>query len=142
MKVLSKANCHNQHRSALTQVKPSGSLLWKLLTVDLALCSQQFHAWAHMKKSQIPLVVLALQEAGVLVSRKAHGAHHRPPFEGNYCIVSGIWNKVLDRSGLGVFQKAEHFIYKKTGVAPRNWSETGEDFKNVTYFEFSGSESE
>ena len=38
-----------------------------------------------------------LQDAGVLVSRRAHGAHHRAPFEGNYCIVSGIWNPVLDQ---------------------------------------------
>jgi len=34
----------------------------------------------------------------VLVSRRAHGAHHRAPFEGNYCIVSGIWNPVLDQA--------------------------------------------
>ena len=38
-----------------------------------------------------------VQDAGVLVSRKAHGAHHRAPFEGNYCIVSGIWNPILDQ---------------------------------------------
>ena len=34
----------------------------------------------------------------MLVSRRAHGAHHRAPFEGNYCIVSGIWNPVLDQA--------------------------------------------
>ncbi len=39
------------------------------------------------------------QGAGLLISRKAHGAHHRAPFEGNYCIVSGFWNKVLDQVG-------------------------------------------
>ena len=33
----------------------------------------------------------------MLVSRRAHGAHHRAPFEGNYCIVSGIWNPILDQ---------------------------------------------
>lgn len=105
-----------------------------------AACSQQFHAWAHMKKGQLPGLVLALQDAGVLVSRKAHGAHHRPPFEGNYSIVSGIWNKTLD--GSGVFKKAERFIFNKTGVAPRNWTETGEEFKDLKYYEFSGSDSE
>ena len=34
----------------------------------------------------------------MLVSRRAHGAHHRAPFEGNYCIVSGIWNPILDQA--------------------------------------------
>ncbi|GAQ91277.1 fatty acid desaturase 4 [Klebsormidium nitens] len=102
--------------------------------------SQQFHAWAHMKKGQLPGVVLALQDAGVLVSRKAHGAHHRPPFEGNYSIVSGIWNKALD--GSGVFKKAERFIFDKTGVAPRNWTEIGEEFEDLKYYEFSSSDSE
>jgi hypothetical protein len=38
------------------------------------------------------------QEAGLLIGRKAHGAHHRAPFEGNYCIVSGWWNDTLDGS--------------------------------------------
>ena len=33
----------------------------------------------------------------MLVSRRAHGAHHRAPFDGNYCIVSGVWNPVLDQ---------------------------------------------
>jgi hypothetical protein len=61
--------------------------------------SQQFHAWSHMKKSELPAVVVALQDAGVLIGRAAHGAHHRPNFEGNYCIVSGLWNQPLDSSG-------------------------------------------
>ena len=42
-----------------------------------------------------------LQDAGVLISRKAHGAHHKAPFEGNYCIVSGWWNPILDGDGSG-----------------------------------------
>jgi hypothetical protein len=45
-----------------------------------------------------PLLPLAPQEAGLLIGRKAHGAHHRAPFEGNYCIVSGWWNELLDGS--------------------------------------------
>ena len=116
----------------------------------LACMSQQFHAWSHMKKSELHPVVAALQvrrggrgggrgragraraglciaqpacmhasqpapapppsppplplqDAGVLISRKAHGAHHKAPFEGNYCIVSGWWNPVLDGDGSGAF---------------------------------------
>ncbi len=66
--------------------------------IFLVCMSQQFHAWSHMKKSELHPAVVALQEAGLLIGRKAHGAHHRAPFEGNYCIVSGWWNELLDNS--------------------------------------------
>ncbi|KAH0902422.1 hypothetical protein HID58_041925, partial [Brassica napus] len=54
---------------------------------------QQFHAWAHGTKSKLPPLVVSLQDMGVLVSRKQHGEHHRAPYNNNYCIVSGAWNK-------------------------------------------------
>lgn len=102
-------------------------------TISLGCLSQQFHAWSHMKKSQLPAAVVALQDAGVLVSRKAHGAHHRAPFEGNYAIVSGLWNPLLDigacgedgeaRSGTGFFRTLEKVAFAVTGVEPRCWSE-------------------
>ena len=102
-------------------------------TIALGCMSQQFHAWSHMKKSQLPKVVVALQDSGVLVSRKAHGAHHRAPFEGNYAIVSGMWNPLLDwgacgddgeaRSGKGFFRTLEKVALALTGVEPRCWSE-------------------
>ena len=66
-----------------------------------------------------------LQNAGLLISRKAHGAHHKAPFEGNYCIVSGLWNETLDQSGSdqGFFRKLERLVAVHTGVEPRCWYE-------------------
>lgn len=84
--------------------------------------SQQFHAWAHTPKPRLPRAVVALQDAGLLVSRRAHGQHHRPPFRGNYCIVSGLCNGPLDASGL--LDRAEAAILERWGVAPRGWGET------------------
>ena len=87
-----------------------------------ALCvalSQQFHSWAHLRRSEVPAAVLLLQDAGLLISCRAHGAHHRRPFGNNYCIVSGLWNGALDASG--VLAAAERAIYARTGVAPRCW---------------------
>ncbi len=55
----------------------------------------------------------------MLISRKAHGAHHRPPFEGNYCIVSGWWNRPLD--GSGFLRWLENAVLALTGVEPRCW---------------------
>ena len=82
--------------------------------------SQQFHSWSHLRRGDVPPAVAALQDAGVLISCRAHGAHHRPPFAGNYCIVSGAWNVALDRSG--VLEAAESALYARTGVPPRCWA--------------------
>ena len=62
------------------------------------------------------------QEAGVLVSRRAHGAHHKAPFEGNYCIVSGFWNPILDAEGsdASFFRRLERFVLARTGEASSN----------------------
>jgi ubiquitin-conjugating enzyme E2 variant len=98
-----------------------------LATATFLTCmSQQTHAWAHMTPSQLPIVVKKLQDAGILVSRKAHGAHHKAPFEGNYCIVSGVWNPLLDAGGdeqKSFFRRLEHFVKARTGVEPRCWHE-------------------
>ncbi|KAJ1267607.1 hypothetical protein BS78_07G069800 [Paspalum vaginatum] len=88
----------------------------------LAACimlSVQFHAWAHERPSRLPPGVEALQAAGVLVSRSQHAGHHRPPYNSNYCTVSGMWNRVLDR--YKVFEAVEKAIYHGTGVQPRSW---------------------
>ncbi|PWA98096.1 Kua-ubiquitin conjugating enzyme hybrid, localization [Artemisia annua] len=92
--------------------------------------SQQFHAWAHGTKSKLPPLVVALQDSGVLVSRSQHGAHHRPPYNNNYCIVSGVWNNLLDENK--VFEALEMVIFFKFGLRPRSWSEPDSDWTEAT----------
>lgn len=82
----------------------AGAFMW------FVCMSQQFHAWAHMRRSELHPAVLALMDAGLLISCKAHGAHHRQPYEGDYCIVSGMWNGVLDQSGF--FRGLEKIVQK------------------------------
>lgn len=91
--------------------------------------SQQFHAWAHGTKSRLPPLVVALQDLGILVSRSQHAAHHRPPYNNNYCIVSGIWNEFLDKQM--VFEALEMILFFKLGVRPRTWSEPDMDWTEV-----------
>jgi len=55
--------------------------------------SQEFHKWSHTTKSEVPEWVNALQNAGITISRKHHAQHHKEPYEGNYCIISGICNE-------------------------------------------------
>lgn len=92
--------------------------------------SQQFHAWAHEKRRRLPPGVEALQDAGVLVSRAQHAAHHRQPYNTNYCIVSGMWNGLLDR--YKVFEALEMVVYFRTGIRPRSWGETDASWKEDT----------
>ena len=96
-------------------------LIFVSVFTAMIVLSQQFHAWSHMKKSELPQAVLAAQDLGLLIRRRDHGQHHKAPFEGKYCIVSGAWNPVLDDSGF--FRKLEMVIFKATGVAPRCWSD-------------------
>ncbi|KAI3673798.1 hypothetical protein L6452_39928 [Arctium lappa] len=83
--------------------------------------SQQFHAWAHGTKSKLPRLVVALQGGGVIISRSQHAGHHRPPYNNNYCIVSGVWNRFLDENK--VFEALEMVVFLKLGRRPRSWSE-------------------
>ncbi|XXG79676.1 hypothetical protein AAC387_Pa09g0696 [Persea americana] len=82
---------------------------------------QQFHAWSHTPKKALPKLVLALQDMGVLISRKDHALHHQQPFNSNYCIVSGIWNQFLDE--YKVCEGMEMVVFYLTGVRPRSWME-------------------
>lgn len=92
--------------------------------------SQQFHAWAHGTKSRLPPVVVTLQDLGILVSRSQHAAHHRQPYNNNYCIVSGVWNEFLDKQM--VFEALEMILFFKLGIRPRSWSEPNSEWTEET----------
>lgn len=106
----------------LAPFTPGWADVFGATVVALACLSQQFHAWAHSRPSTLPGWVKAAQDAGLLVSRAAHGAHHRAPFDGNYAIVSGMWNPVLDAGGDDAFfRRLERVVLALTGVEPRCW---------------------
>ncbi|GER56595.1 Kua-ubiquitin conjugating enzyme hybridlocalisation domain [Striga asiatica] len=83
--------------------------------------STVFHAWAHLPRGRLPAAAAALQDGGVLIKMSEHMPHHRPPYNGTYCTVSGMWNGVLDE--YRVFGRLEKVVYGLTGVKPRSWSE-------------------
>ncbi|XP_057795342.1 fatty acid desaturase 4, chloroplastic-like [Salvia miltiorrhiza] len=88
--------------------------------------SQQFHAWAHTPKGRLPPLVAAIQDAGIILRRADHAAHHRAPFNTNYCIVSGVWNRVLDWSKF--FVALEVVVAAALGHQPRSWSNPTSDW--------------
>jgi ubiquitin-conjugating enzyme E2 variant len=135
--------CNNVHKVFGPAIPVAGALFlgscvhpgtWSAVSstfLFLVCMSQQFHAWSHMKKSELPAFVGMAQDAGLLISRKDHGAHHKAPFDGNYCIVSGIWNPILDQEGdenKSFFRIMERLVYNVYGVEPRCWHEPQEDW--------------
>uniref|UniRef100_J3MLQ3 Lipid desaturase domain-containing protein n=1 Tax=Oryza brachyantha TaxID=4533 RepID=J3MLQ3_ORYBR len=58
--------------------------------------SQQFHSWAHENPHMHPRRRGAVGHRRARVARPAH-VHHWTPYNNNYCIVSGVWNELLDR---------------------------------------------
>jgi palmitoyl-[glycerolipid] 3-(E)-desaturase len=85
----------------------------------LEILSQEFHKWSHMTKSQTPPWVDRLQATGLTIGRKPHAQHHLAPYDGNYCIISGVCNVWLDQSGF--FRRLEHLVYNLNGVESNAW---------------------
>lgn len=81
--------------------------------------SQEFHKWSHMTKKEVPAYVNTLQDLGISIGRVPHAKHHIAPYDGNYCIVSGLCNDLLDKNG--AFRFLEHQVYKINGVEANSW---------------------
>jgi hypothetical protein len=81
--------------------------------------SQEFHKWSHQRPSECPGWVNQLQALGLTVGRQPHAAHHVAPYEGNYCIISGLCNAALDQTGF--FRRLEHVVYQWNGVESNAW---------------------
>ena len=56
-------------------------------------------------------------------------------FAGNYCIVSGFWNPMLDAGGSdqGFFRRLERWVHVRTGVEPRCWHEPAYDWQEEAH---------
>jgi len=90
------------------------SSFWLMLSVGTAL-TNQFHKWAHMNKP--PRVVEFLQSWWIILPKRIHNPHHRPPFDVNYCITTGWLNPFL--TTIRFWRGAEAVISFFTGWIPR-----------------------
>ena len=80
----------------------------------------KFHQWSHMNQREVPKHGKLLQKMGVAIDPRAHGVHHRMPWNSDYCIVSGALNKPLDK--IKFWPRYEKAIYKITGAKPDSWN--------------------
>jgi ubiquitin-conjugating enzyme E2 variant len=89
---------------------------WHFLALVLAFLSQanEVHAWAHQRCIR---PIRGLQMLGILQSPEQHAAHHRRPFDRNYCVMTDWLNPVLSRAGF--WPAAETLIRRTTGIVPR-----------------------
>ena len=85
----------------------------------LEILSQELHKWSHMTKKEVPSYVNWLQNVGLSVNRVQHSQHHIAPYDGNYCIVSGLNNEWTDKTGF--FRRLEHIVYNLNGVESNAW---------------------
>mmetsp|Transcript_801 Transcript_801/g.1904 ORF Transcript_801/g.1904 Transcript_801/m.1904 type:complete len:358 (-) Transcript_801:378-1451(-) len=100
---------------------PENSMVTLFFTFFCAIeiMSQELHKWSHMTKKETPAFVNTLQALGVTIARVPHAQHHLAPYDGNYCIVSGLCNETLDKSGF--FRWMEHKVYELNGVESNAW---------------------
>lgn len=99
-------------------LEPEARYFWTTFLV-YEILSQEFHKWSHQLPSESPAWVNELQKLGITIGRKPHSLHHKAPYEGNYCIVSGVCNPYLDQSGF--FRRLEHLVYRLNGVESNSW---------------------
>jgi len=88
--------------------------MWIMTAVGVAL-TNQIHKWAH--SAHLPQYVQTLQKYHIILPKKVHSVHHKPAFDGYYCITTGWLNPVLD--GCGFWKKIENVVHKVTGAIPR-----------------------
>jgi hypothetical protein len=91
-----------------------------VVVIGFGLCAvgmwtNQIHQWAHMPSP--PAAIRLLQDAGVLLGRAEHAAHHAGMFDRHYCITTGWWNRLLEK--VAFFRRLESVITMLTGARPR-----------------------
>jgi hypothetical protein len=98
------------------------------------------HVWAHMNPAQIKgrivgPVVRGMQRAGFFIKTMEHSKHHyavtnkkrepfyrdRDPHNGQYAILTGQFNKVLDNPTVNAYRRTEGLVYRTTGAIPNSW---------------------
>jgi len=85
--------------------------------------TNQFHKWAHTHHP--PSFVTFLQKYWIILPKENHTKHHKPAFDGYYCITTGWLNPLLD--SIGFWKTLEKIISGATGLIPRedDWKWTG-----------------
>ena len=81
---------------------------------------QMAHLWAHLPPARVPGIVRLLQTARVLLRKPQHDLHHTPPFDRDFCIMTGVCNRPLNVA-VSIIGATTHWwlaIFLATAVSP------------------------
>ena len=107
---------------ALVLLPPAGGAFVATLFYS-QLLAQEFHRWTHTPPKLLAPWQLSLQRVGIALPFKEHIAHHKPPFDRKYCILSGALNGVLDSEPLLLWRRLEAANYRLNGQEPNCWKD-------------------
>jgi len=57
---------------------------------------QMAHLWAHLPPERVPAPVRLLHATRVLLTKPEHDLHHTPPYDKDFCIMTGVCNRPLN----------------------------------------------
>jgi ubiquitin-conjugating enzyme E2 variant len=87
---------------------------WFALAFFFTGFGNEVHSWAHQRCSR---PIRGLQLIGIIQSQEQHAAHHRRPFDQNYCVMTDWLNPVFTWNGFWLC--AEEIVEALTGAVPR-----------------------
>ena len=91
-----------------SQLQTFGMLLY-ILFVQLAVLSNLFHRWAHLREKDKDKAIHFLQNLNLVIRTENHWRHHKQNFRVNYCISNGWANQVTNRIS---WVQIENFVAK------------------------------
>jgi ubiquitin-conjugating enzyme E2 variant len=106
---------------ALT-LPPSGAIFLAVM-VYCQLLAQEFHRWTHGPPKFLPAWKRKLQEVNIALPFSEHIAHHKPPFDKHYCILTGQLNGLLDSEPVLFWRRLEALVYRINGQEPNSWKD-------------------
>ena len=108
--------------TALALLPPSASAFLAIMLYCQVL-AQEFHRWSHTPPSLLPRWKRSLQKHAIALPVREHLAHHKPPFDKHYCILTGRLNAWLDSSPVYLWRRLEAIVYRLNGVEPLSWKD-------------------
>lgn len=109
--------------SAATALLPPAGAAFVAVMLYCQLLAQEFHRLTHTPPALLADWQRRLQRAGIALSAQEHCAHHKPPFDKKYCILTGRLNGVLDTAPLHFWRRCEVLVYRLNGVEPLSWKD-------------------
>lgn len=107
---------------ALALLPPAGAA-FVATTFYCQLLAQEFHRWTHTPPTKLSPWQRGLQTVGLALPIKEHVAHHKPPFDKHYCILTGGLNGLLDSEPIFFWRRLEAFFYRLNGIEPNSWKD-------------------